>query len=183
MNAKRGKRREAARSIAKQSVAQRTHAPHTRHTPVHNTCARVTCVVRSRGVSVSSPVLLSRPVLWHCLWCLPCAVRMSPSFSLWHLCYSTFDCVSPAPLSAFPGTRSTRTVCSRRTSSTRRGSTRRLGPMTRWDSWHDYDDDFEPVGYVPIVALCTSRPGPLWWTISLTGTSSLLRVSHHACVP
>ena len=60
--AKRGKRREAARSIAKQSVAQRTHAPHTRHTPVHNTCARVTCVVRSRGVSVSStPTYLCLP--------------------------------------------------------------------------------------------------------------------------
>ena len=49
MNAKRGKRREAARSIAKQSVAQRTHAPHTRHTPVHNTCARTCHMCRAQS--------------------------------------------------------------------------------------------------------------------------------------
>ena len=58
-------------SDAKQRAASRSrayHSAHTRH--IHDThqcttpCARVTCVVRSRGVSVSSPRVSRRP-LWH----------------------------------------------------------------------------------------------------------------------
>ena len=104
MNEYRGKRREAARSKAKQSVAQRTHAPHTRQVPVHNTC---TCVVHKWlfclevlvGVVLrpSCVVGCARGAFW--LWY---ATRSFPSFfdDIDEVFSTDAACASPEPLGA-----------------------------------------------------------------------------------